>query len=39
MYINDFLVGIEDIKIPGMLGSLLFADDAVIFAETRERLA
>lgn len=41
LYINDILEGINGISVPGVLEpmrGLLFADDAVVFAETTEEL-
>ena len=42
LYINDIFKGIEGITVPGILEKLpglLFADDAVVFAETPQGLA
>jgi hypothetical protein len=41
IYINDLLVGMVGVEVPGLdenVPGLLFADDAVIFAESREDL-
>lgn len=41
LYINDLLVGLEGVKVPGMrqnIRGLLFADDAVIFTPSKKKM-